>query len=90
MFRLDAPGGIFNGAANGTYTLITPANTFSDIYANANANATLGAFTLAIDITRATRLQTKGYRVWTLAIPEVITPKNRLLLAAPSVFRRSA
>ena len=39
---------------------------------------------LAIDIVRATRLQAKGYRVWTLAIPEVITPKNRLLLAAPS------
>jgi hypothetical protein len=44
---------------------------------------------LAIDIMRATRLQTKGYRVWTLAIPDIITPKNRLLLAAPSVSRRS-
>lgn len=44
---------------------------------------------LAIDIVRATRLQTKGYRVWTLAIPEVITPKNRLLLAAPSTLRGS-
>jgi methyltransferase family protein len=38
---------------------------------------------LAIDIVRATRLQEKGYRVWTLAIPADITPKNRLLLAAP-------
>ena len=39
---------------------------------------------LAIDIVRATRLQAKGYRVWTLAIPKAITPKNRLLLAAPA------
>jgi hypothetical protein len=38
---------------------------------------------LAIDIVRTTRLQAKGYRVWTLAIPQDITPKNRLLLAAP-------
>lgn len=38
---------------------------------------------LAIDIVRATRLQEKDYRVWTLAIPADITPKNRLLLAAP-------
>jgi len=38
---------------------------------------------LAIDIVRATRLQEKGYRVWTLAIPADITPKNRLLLGAP-------
>ena len=40
---------------------------------------------LAIDIVRATRLQAKGYRVRTLAIPADITPKNRLLLAAPNV-----
>jgi hypothetical protein len=39
---------------------------------------------LAIDIVRATRLQAKGYRVWTLSIPKAITPKNRLLLAAPA------
>ena len=38
---------------------------------------------LAVDIVRATRMREKGYRVWTLAIPEDITPKNRLLLAAP-------
>jgi hypothetical protein len=44
---------------------------------------------LAIDIVRATRLQAKGYRVWTLAIPKEITPKNRLLLAAPSTPRTS-
>jgi hypothetical protein len=40
---------------------------------------------LAIDIVRATRLRAKGYRVWTVAIPADITPKNRLLLAAPNV-----
>jgi hypothetical protein len=42
---------------------------------------------LAVDIVRATRMRQKGYRVWTLAIPEDITPKNRLLLAAPTARR---
>jgi len=37
----------------------------------------------AIDVTRAVRLQARGYRVWTQSIPPQITPKNRLLLAAP-------
>lgn len=37
---------------------------------------------LAIDVRRAERLRTRGYRVWTQTIPESITPKNRLLLAA--------
>jgi len=37
---------------------------------------------LAIDILRALRLERQGYRVWTQTIPEAITPKNRLLLAA--------
>src|SRR3954468_3067157 len=36
---------------------------------------------LAIDVTRAVRLQDRGYRVWTQVIPGAITPKNRLLLA---------
>lgn len=39
---------------------------------------------LAIDIGRAVRLQQRGYRIWTQAIPAEITPKNRLLLAAPA------
>jgi hypothetical protein len=39
--------------------------------------------TLAVDIARAHRLEGDGYRVWTQAIPAAITPKNRLLLAAP-------
>ncbi len=38
---------------------------------------------LAIDIVRATRLQQYGYRVWTQTISADITPKNRLLIAAP-------
>jgi hypothetical protein len=38
---------------------------------------------LAIDVTRAVRLRQQGYQVWTRAIPADITPKNRLLLAAP-------
>jgi hypothetical protein len=39
--------------------------------------------TLAIDIVRALRVGQQGYRVWTQEIPASITPKNRLLLAAP-------
>jgi hypothetical protein len=38
---------------------------------------------LAIDIGRAVRLKQQGYRVWTQTIPAAVTPKNRLLLAAP-------
>jgi methyltransferase family protein len=44
---------------------------------------------LAVDVMRATRMKQCGYRVWTLAIPEEITPKNRLLLGAPSTPRTS-
>ena len=39
---------------------------------------------LAIDIMRAVRLKQQGYRVWTQSIPAAVTPKNRLLLAAPA------
>jgi hypothetical protein len=39
---------------------------------------------LAIDAARALRLRDRGYRIWTQAIPAEITPKNRLLLAAPT------
>jgi hypothetical protein len=38
---------------------------------------------LAIDATRARRLASQGYRVWTQTIPEEVTPKNRLLLGEP-------
>lgn len=38
---------------------------------------------LAIDIRRAVELEQRGYRVWTHHIPETITSKNRLLMAAP-------
>lgn len=38
---------------------------------------------LAIDVTRAGRLRSAGYRVHTQTIPAAITPKNRLLLAEP-------
>ena len=37
---------------------------------------------LAIDLTRAARLQQRGYRVWTQTIPADITPKNRLLMGS--------
>ena len=37
----------------------------------------------AIDVMRAVRLEARGYRVWTQTIPKAITPKHRLLLAAP-------
>lgn len=40
---------------------------------------------LAVDMLRAIRLEQRGYRVWTQAIPSDITPKNRLLLGAPDV-----
>jgi hypothetical protein len=39
---------------------------------------------LAIDVMRAVRLEQRGYRVWTQEIPAAVTPKNRLLLAAPA------
>jgi hypothetical protein len=35
---------------------------------------------LAMDVTRAQRLERAGYDVWTQTIPSDITPKNRLLL----------
>jgi hypothetical protein len=38
---------------------------------------------LAIDVLRATRLQHAGYEVTTRAIDPAVTPKNRLLIAAP-------
>ena len=38
---------------------------------------------LAIDVMRAVRLEQQGYKVWTQTIPANVTPKNRLLLAAP-------
>ena len=38
---------------------------------------------LAIDLMRAQRLKTNGYRVWTQTIPAEITPKNRLLIGEP-------
>lgn len=38
---------------------------------------------LAIDVTRAVRLEARGYRVWTQTIPGDITPRNRLLLGSP-------
>lgn len=38
---------------------------------------------LAIDVRRAVRLEQQGYRVSTQTIPADVTPKNRLLLAAP-------
>jgi hypothetical protein len=37
---------------------------------------------LAIDVTRALRLQRNGFRVWTQSIPSTVTPKNRLLIGA--------
>jgi hypothetical protein len=40
---------------------------------------------LAIDVMRATRLQQAGYAVTTRLIDAAVTPKNRLLLAAPAI-----
>ena len=43
---------------------------------------------LAIDVRRAERLSRHGYHVWTQTIPASITPKNRLLIAAPAARPR--
>ena len=43
---------------------------------------------IAIDIVRALGLRQRGYRIWTQTIPADITPKNRLLLAAPNADGR--
>jgi len=40
---------------------------------------------LALDVTRAARLRSQGYRVWTQTIPTDITPQNRLLLGEPVI-----
>jgi hypothetical protein len=37
---------------------------------------------LAIDVMRAHRLASAGYRIWTQVIPGEITPKNRPLIGA--------
>lgn len=37
---------------------------------------------LAIDVARVVRLESRGYRVWTQTIRSDVTPKNRLILAA--------
>ena len=39
---------------------------------------------LATDVMRALRLEQQGYRIWTQMIPEGISPKNRLLIGAPT------
>lgn len=39
---------------------------------------------LAVDVRRAARMEHAGYRVWAQTIPSDITPKNRLLLGAPT------
>jgi hypothetical protein len=44
----------------------------------------------AIDVTRAMQLQGRGYHVRTQTIPPEITPKNRLLIAMPSMAEREA
>lgn len=38
---------------------------------------------VAIDVQRVCALQQAGYDVWTQRIPEAVTPKNRVILAAP-------
>jgi hypothetical protein len=42
---------------------------------------------MAIDATRAMRLESRGYRVRTQTIPAEITPKNRLLIGVPIARR---
>ena len=39
--------------------------------------------TLAVDVVRANKLRTQGYKIYSQRIPADITPKNRLLMAEP-------
>jgi SAM-dependent methyltransferase len=43
---------------------------------------------LAMDAARVSRLRSQKYRVFTQLIPQDITPKNRLLMAAPALIGR--
>jgi hypothetical protein len=45
---------------------------------------------LAIDLQRVRRLEERGYRIWTQAIPAAITPKHRLLIGMPPEARSDA
>jgi hypothetical protein len=45
-------------------------------------------FDVAVDVVRAQRLEQAGFSVWTQAIDRRITPKNRLLIAAPPSVAR--
>jgi len=40
---------------------------------------------LAVDATRAARLRNAGYQVFTRRIPDIITPKNGLLMGLPAI-----
>lgn len=42
---------------------------------------------LAVDVTRAALLRSRGYRIYTQIIPDDITPKNRLLMGEPGGVR---
>jgi hypothetical protein len=75
------------------HVLTTPLNNINgaaaavdNVYGDAAALSAWVDGALAIDIARAMRLRQQGYRIWAQAIPAEITPKNRLLLAAPSEF----
>jgi Methyltransferase domain len=45
---------------------------------------------LAIDVTRAARLRSHGFRVSTQHIPETVTAKNRLLIGQPRAAERTS
>lgn len=47
-FTINGPGGSFNNAANGTYTIAQVANTLSDVAGNKRAAGTLGTFTVSV------------------------------------------
>lgn len=45
---------------------------------------------VAVDVVRALRLRDAGFRTWAQTIPANITPKNRLLIAAPADPRHAS
>ena len=69
-------------AAAGARVAVMPCCHDLDVSDSGDLSGWLDA-TLAIDVVRALELRAQGYRIWTQVIPEEITPKNRLLIAAP-------
>jgi subtilase family serine protease len=62
-YHFDAPGGVFNAAANGTYTFAIPARAVTDAVGNPIGGGTLGQFTLAVPSAAADLVPTISAKV---------------------------